>query len=151
MSVELPIGGVPCRLDTATPATKQAAFDRAHDWLRGLPEHDMRREMNALCARHGVDEAAICRDLCMSWDELKSFAEDPLITIGAHSITHCNLAHQTEENARHDGAALEKTKAAPQQSGGPAPFWPANALTKTAGVASARIKALLGLASRRAA
>jgi peptidoglycan/xylan/chitin deacetylase (PgdA/CDA1 family) len=96
VSVELPIGGVPCRLNTATPATKQAAFDRAHDWLRGLPEHDMRCEMNALCARHGVDEAAICRDLCMSWDELKPFAADPLVTVGAHSITHCNLAAQSE-------------------------------------------------------
>ena len=51
--------------------------------------------MAALCARHGVDEAAISRDLCMSWDELKSFAGDPLVTIGAHSVTHCNLARQT--------------------------------------------------------
>jgi peptidoglycan/xylan/chitin deacetylase (PgdA/CDA1 family) len=46
----------------------------------------------------------VCRDLCMSWDELKSFADDPLITIGAHSITHCNLARQTEENARDEMA-----------------------------------------------
>ena len=35
-SIEVTIGGVPCRLDTATPAAKQAAFDRLHDWLRGL-------------------------------------------------------------------------------------------------------------------
>ena len=49
--------------------------------------------------RHGVDETAICRELCMSWDELKPFAADPLVTIGAHTITHCNLARQTEETA----------------------------------------------------
>jgi peptidoglycan/xylan/chitin deacetylase (PgdA/CDA1 family) len=55
--------------------------------------------MSALCARHGVDEAAICRDLCMSWDELKSFAADPLVTIGGHTITHCNLAQQSESVA----------------------------------------------------
>jgi peptidoglycan/xylan/chitin deacetylase (PgdA/CDA1 family) len=73
-----------------------------HDWLRSLSEHDLHREVTALCARHGVDEAAICRDLCMSWDELKSFADDPLVSIGAHSITHCNLAHQSEETARKE-------------------------------------------------
>jgi peptidoglycan/xylan/chitin deacetylase (PgdA/CDA1 family) len=101
-SVELPIGGVPCRLNTATPAAKQAAFDRMHDWLRGLPEHDMRREVNAICAHHGVDEAAICRDLCMSWDELKLFAADPLVAVGAHSITHCNLAAQSEAIAAEE-------------------------------------------------
>jgi peptidoglycan/xylan/chitin deacetylase (PgdA/CDA1 family) len=104
-SIEAVIGGVATRFDTGTPAAKQAAFDRLHDWLRGLPgEHDVHREIGALCARHGVDEIAICRDLCMSWDELKPFAGDPLITIGAHSITHCNLAKQTEAGASQEMA-----------------------------------------------
>ena len=103
--IEVPIDGTTTRLDTSTPAAKRTAFDRLHDWLRGLPgEHDLRREMDALCARHGVDETAICRELCMSWDELKPFADDPLITIGAHTITHCNLARQTEEIAAHEMA-----------------------------------------------
>jgi peptidoglycan/xylan/chitin deacetylase (PgdA/CDA1 family) len=65
-------------------------------------EHDLQREIATLCARQGVDEAAICRDLCMSWDELKAFAAEPLIGFGAHSITHCNLAQQTEENASRE-------------------------------------------------
>jgi peptidoglycan/xylan/chitin deacetylase (PgdA/CDA1 family) len=103
--IEVPIDGTATRLDTSTPAAKRTAFERLHDWLRGLPgEHDLRREMDALCARHGVDETAICRELCMSWDELKPFADDPLITIGAHTITHCNLALQTEEIAAHEMA-----------------------------------------------
>jgi peptidoglycan/xylan/chitin deacetylase (PgdA/CDA1 family) len=41
----------------------------------------------------------------MSWEELKPFAADPLVSIGAHSITHCNLARQTEETASHEMAA----------------------------------------------
>ena len=104
-AIEAPIGGVVTGFDTSTPAAKQVAFDRLHDWLRGLPgEQDIEREIAALCARHGVDELAICRELCMSWDELKPFADDPLITIGAHTITHCNLARQTEEIAAHEMA-----------------------------------------------
>jgi peptidoglycan/xylan/chitin deacetylase (PgdA/CDA1 family) len=103
--IEVTIDGAATRLDTSAPAAKRAAFDRLHDWLRGLPgEHDIRREIGALCARHGVDETAICRELCMSWDELKPFADDPLITIGAHTITHCNLARQTGEIAAHEMA-----------------------------------------------
>jgi peptidoglycan/xylan/chitin deacetylase (PgdA/CDA1 family) len=101
-SIEVNMGGTAVRLDTSTASAKQSAFDRLHDWLRSLPEHDMQRELGALAARHGVDEAAICRDLCMSWDELKSFADDPLVTIGGHSITHCNLARQREEVAREE-------------------------------------------------
>jgi peptidoglycan/xylan/chitin deacetylase (PgdA/CDA1 family) len=99
-AIEAPIGGVVTHFDTSTPAAKQAAFNRLHDWLRALPgEQDLQREISALCTRFGVDEAAIARDLCMSWDELKAFADDPLVTIGAHTITHCNLAKQSEATA----------------------------------------------------
>ena len=102
-SIEVKIGGGAVRLDTTSPAAKQAAFDRLHDWLRALPgEHDVRREISALCERHGVDESAIARELCLSWDELKAFADDPLVTIGAHTITHCNLAKQSEDVALHE-------------------------------------------------
>lgn len=101
-AIELTMGGVPTRLDTSTAQAKQAAFDRLHDWLRTLSEHDLQREVTALCARYGIDQAAICRSRCMSWDELKAFAADPLVTIGAHSITHCNLAQQSETVAREE-------------------------------------------------
>ena len=38
----------PTRIDTSTPSAKQAAFDRLHDWLRGLPgEHDLQREVDS--------------------------------------------------------------------------------------------------------
>jgi peptidoglycan/xylan/chitin deacetylase (PgdA/CDA1 family) len=40
----------------------------------------------------------------MSWDELKSFAGDPLISIGAHSVTHGNLARQAREIASQEMA-----------------------------------------------
>jgi peptidoglycan/xylan/chitin deacetylase (PgdA/CDA1 family) len=104
-SIEVEIGGVAMRLDAGTMDAKQAAFDRLHDWMRGLPgEHDIRREVSALCARHGVDEDAICRELCMSWQELKPFADDSLVTIGAHTISHCNLAKQAEAIATHEMA-----------------------------------------------
>ena len=99
-SIDVPIGGTKVRLDSSTPAAKQATFDRMHDWLRGLPtEHDLQREISALCTRHEVDQAPIARELCMSWGELKAFAEDPLVTIGAHTVTHCDLARQSEEMA----------------------------------------------------
>jgi peptidoglycan/xylan/chitin deacetylase (PgdA/CDA1 family) len=104
-SIEIKTGDAATRLDASTPAAKRAAFGQLHDWLRSLPsEQDVHREIAALCASHGVDEAAICRELCMSWDELKRFAGDPLVTIGAHTITHCNLARQTEASASHEMA-----------------------------------------------
>jgi peptidoglycan/xylan/chitin deacetylase (PgdA/CDA1 family) len=103
--IETEIDGTAVRLDADTPDAKQAAYDRLHDWVRALPrEADLQREISALCARYGVDEAAISSELCLSWEELKPFAADPLISIGAHTITHCNLAHQPEKDAHHEMA-----------------------------------------------
>jgi peptidoglycan/xylan/chitin deacetylase (PgdA/CDA1 family) len=102
-SIEVAIGGVTTRLDTTAAAAKQAAYERLHGWLRGLPgAHDVRREVSSLCARHGIDEAAISGELCLSWDELKPFARDPLVGIGAHTISHCNLAKHPAETAAYE-------------------------------------------------
>jgi peptidoglycan/xylan/chitin deacetylase (PgdA/CDA1 family) len=104
-SIEATIGGVTTRIDTSTLAAKHAAFERLHDWLRALPgRNDLAREIGALSARCGIDQAAICRELCMSWDELKPFAAEPLVNIGAHTITHCNLAAQPDEIASQEMA-----------------------------------------------
>lgn len=103
--IEVRIGNAALRLDATTLAAKQAAFDRLHDWLRALPgEHDLKREIEALCTKHDVDMEALCRSLCLSWDELKTFAADPLVTIGAHTISHCNLAKQAEDIAAQEMA-----------------------------------------------
>src|SRR5262245_25142351 len=116
-AIEVEIGGRTTRMEAKTAAEKQAAFDHLHDWLRALPsEHDVLREVAALCARHGVDESAICRELCMSWDELKSFAGDPLVTIGAHTITHPNLARQREQVALNElKTSRERNENAPRR------------------------------------
>ena len=101
-SLEAPIDGNMVRITTASLPEKEMGFDRLHGWLRSLGEADLRREMTALCRQVGIDEEAISRELCMSWDELKPFAADPLVTIGAHTLTHCNLAQQTEAVAVHE-------------------------------------------------
>jgi peptidoglycan/xylan/chitin deacetylase (PgdA/CDA1 family) len=102
-SLEVTINGTAMRLDTSTLSAKNAAFERVHEWLRALPgRDDLAREIGKLCAQHGVDQANICRDLCMSWDELKPFAGEPLVSIGAHSVTHCNIAQQSDEMANEE-------------------------------------------------
>jgi peptidoglycan/xylan/chitin deacetylase (PgdA/CDA1 family) len=103
--IDVTINGAAACIDCATLSGKHAAFERLHNWLRALPgRDDLAREIGALCARHGVDQAAICRDLCMSWDELKPFAAEPLVSIGAHSVTHCNLAQQVDAIASEEMA-----------------------------------------------
>jgi peptidoglycan/xylan/chitin deacetylase (PgdA/CDA1 family) len=99
------IGGADTRIEASTPQAKADAFAKLHGWLRGMPtDLEVASAMSDLCRRHQVDETAIAPELCMSWDELKSFAADPLVTIGAHTMSHCNLAHATADNAEREMA-----------------------------------------------
>jgi peptidoglycan/xylan/chitin deacetylase (PgdA/CDA1 family) len=102
-SIEIMRDGAAHRLDASNAGAKQTAFTQAHDWLRTLADDSLvQNEVHKLCVRHGIDDAAIARELCMSWDELRSFASDPLVTIGAHTISHCNLARESQEGARRE-------------------------------------------------
>jgi peptidoglycan/xylan/chitin deacetylase (PgdA/CDA1 family) len=101
--IEIARDGAALRIDASDPATKQQAFNQIHDWLRTLPnDKEVQRAVGELCARHGIDDAATPRELCMSWPELRSFAGDPLVTIGAHTVSHCNLARDSEADAMRE-------------------------------------------------
>lgn len=79
-------------IDCATASAKQSAFNELYWWLRGFKdERAMRAAIGDLCRRYGVDPAAPCAELCMTWPEVASMAADPLVTIGAHTVNHYML------------------------------------------------------------
>jgi len=101
--LDVPVDGTVRRLDCSTAAAKREAFAVMHGILRGLPsDTDVNRMVSDLCRRHGLDDSQIARELCMSWSELKEFAADPLVTIGAHTLSHCNVAKCTSDTAEHE-------------------------------------------------
>lgn len=112
-AIIIPLDGTEVRIEAATAAQKQDTFVRLHDHFRRLPtDRDINAAVGVLARRCGVDDTVIAGELCMSWDELKTFATDPLVTIGAHTITHCNLAHEQADQARHEIAASRERIAA---------------------------------------
>ena len=102
-TLDVEFDGIASRIDASSADAKQDAFNQLHDWLQGLPsDMHVQHAVSSLCARHGVDDSGIARELCMSWDELKPFASHALVTIGAHTIGHCNLANETEDEASRE-------------------------------------------------
>jgi peptidoglycan/xylan/chitin deacetylase (PgdA/CDA1 family) len=57
-----------------------------------------------LAAAHGIDHRTTQADLIMSWDELRALAQDPLVTIGAHTKSHLALGKLSEAEARAEMA-----------------------------------------------
>lgn len=87
------------RLPTATLGDKTRSFEDIYWWLRGLDEAAQRRAIRKLAESQGIDLEAQCRDLIMSWDELRTMAADPLVTIGAHTKDHYAVAKLAEADA----------------------------------------------------
>lgn len=100
--LEVTLDGVRERLATRTPSEKWATFARLYRWLRAAREERQRAFVRELGERYGVSLAAICRELIMSWDEVRALARDPLVTIGAHTVGHFALAKLSPEAAREE-------------------------------------------------
>ena len=94
------INGASQFFDCRTVAEKREVYDQIYGYLRSLPtEDELRHAVRDLAARHKVDMAALCRDLCMDWPEIVALAADPLVTIGAHTVNHNMLKKMPDEAA----------------------------------------------------
>ena len=92
------------RLACGDDAQRRATFERIYWSLRSGPEQRLRSTIALLAARAGVDTQATVARLCLDWVGLARLAADPLVSIGAHTMTHPMLA-------KHD-AAIVRTEMA---------------------------------------
>lgn len=103
--IELRIDGVMRRFSCKRPGAKSRAYGAIHRWLRHLTERDAREIVADLCRMHEVDVSGLCRELTMSWDEIRELARDPLVTIGGHTRSHVPLGQLSYAEARAEIAA----------------------------------------------
>jgi peptidoglycan/xylan/chitin deacetylase (PgdA/CDA1 family) len=59
-------------------------------------------QVRDLCARYGVDMTEICARTCMTWEQIGELARDPLVTIGAQSVSHPVLTKLSPQRAEHE-------------------------------------------------
>lgn len=102
--VEVDLAGDIHEYDLETDAQRTSAFDTIYWRLRDLPEHEARSVVAELARAANIDKAALCRDLVMTWKELRELAADPLVTIGAHTMGHYALSKLDATKARQEMA-----------------------------------------------
>ena len=101
MRVALVMNGEDRRYDCDSVEAKYELYEHIYWWLRSLDsEDDLRRAVRDLAVRYGVDSAAFCRELCMTWEEIGEIAADPLATIGAHTVNHVMLKKASDTQVR---------------------------------------------------
>ena len=112
--IELEIDGVLRDFDCATPEGKADAFEAILRYLLSRQTAaEFRSIVRDIAFSYGVDMARQCREVCMGWEELAAMAEDPLVTIGGHTVTHTILTKLTAAEASaemEDGARAIEAK-----------------------------------------
>jgi len=99
--IGLVMNGEDRRFDCGTVEEKRTLYDGLYWWLRSLDTYEeLRAAIRDLCARYNVDLFELCRQYCMTWEEIGQLAESPLVTIGAHTVNHPMLRKVPEKTVR---------------------------------------------------
>lgn len=102
--IDIVLGSTHFDLASASVDEKYKAYHKIYWTLRTMPEKEARAAVALLSEQAGLDAKQSCRDLVMNWDELREFAADPLVTIGAHTTSHYALAKLDAATARREMA-----------------------------------------------
>ncbi|OJF98770.1 polysaccharide deacetylase family protein [Pararhizobium antarcticum] len=92
-------------LPLSNQSEKQAAFDRIAAFIHEGSEALAVAQVNRLAEGQGIDPLGITERLTLGEAGLRTLVENPLASLGAHTISHRALARLTEEEARHEIAA----------------------------------------------
>ena len=101
--IALTMDGEDRRYDCDSVEAKYELYEHIYWWLRSLESEDeLRHAVRELASRYGVDDTAFCNELCMTWPEIGEIADDPLATIGAHTVNHVMLRKASDAAVRNE-------------------------------------------------
>ena len=88
------------RVDCATSSAKFLAFERLAHFVQTTDEDLAVARIDALAKTVGIDPMGIVEDEIMTAAALRHAVADPLLRLGAHTMTHPNLARISEARVR---------------------------------------------------
>lgn len=102
--VTLVEAGQSVTIATASATEKHAAFHRIGRHVQTLTAERQTAFLVSLAENVDFDIKTFHRAQVMGWDKLAQMAADPLVEIGAHTVTHCVLKAQTDARAKQEMA-----------------------------------------------
>lgn len=107
-ALDVVLGGEEIRLPVATPAQKAAAHGRIARRLKSGTARELEQTLASLHRAPGCAPGALVREMCASWDEIAALSRDPLVTIGAHTLSHPVLSRLSEDEAAREIAGSKE-------------------------------------------
>lgn len=86
----------------ATAEQKTAFYLDVYWALRALSQDEQRACVNWMAQQQGYDMGALCARLVLNTAQFKALAQHPLMSIGAHTVTHRAIARLSPEEAMRE-------------------------------------------------
>ena len=82
-----------------TTHQKYEAFSSLYWYFRSINEARMRTIIRDMCEEAQLDISSVYADLIMTSDEIYKLAQDPLVSIGGHTVSHSAIANLDKDHA----------------------------------------------------
>ncbi|MDB5525940.1 MAG: polysaccharide deacetylase [Rhizobium sp.] len=100
--LQFDFGNGPETVAAATNPQKLIAFNRIADFINNADETQAVGRLDDAASKAGIDPLGITRTLTMRGDALRTLAENPLVTYGAHTVSHRGLARLSAQEAERE-------------------------------------------------
>lgn len=77
------------------------SFLKIREKILKLNQLDLQNELNTLFESYKINWTSQCKNLCLSWDDIRELKNEPLVTIGAHTKHHLKQL-DTEEDVKNE-------------------------------------------------
>lgn len=90
-------GDGPTRLTTRSLQQKYAAYDRLYHAINCTDQHVIIERLDAYARANGIEPLEIVDREVMNEADLRQLTKSPFARLGAHTISHCSMAHLPED------------------------------------------------------
>ena len=89
--VDFSYNGIALAYDLKTPQQREKAFFDLRSRIFGMEMNVLRPFLENFCLAHKTSLQSYTDNLTMSWEQIRKLSEDPLVTIGSHTLSHMNM------------------------------------------------------------
>ena len=87
---------------------KERAFTRLRNLITQLDDKNLERELTRFFSGFGFEIHEHANGLTLDWNEISELSNDPLVTIGAHTLNHYNLCSLSDEQSFYEISESKK-------------------------------------------
>jgi peptidoglycan/xylan/chitin deacetylase (PgdA/CDA1 family) len=85
-----------------------AQFGAISETIKAIPCDELLNVLMCSFGKTAKEFEVLCSSVSLSWEEITALSQDPLITIGAHTMNHISTKQQTAECVEHEMRASKK-------------------------------------------